>query len=129
MILTQYIPVLQPGVPFPDQCTAARMQLFSMRFADIESAVRDQFTRMFGHYGFDADRDIAAIIANRQGHAYLVNRPGMQFGKDGQPSPMTILRKPFNRIAFSHSELSGAQMWETAAEEGKRAAEQILALS
>ena len=129
VILTQYIPFLQPGVPFPDQCTAARMQLFSMRFADIESAVRDQFTRMFGHYGFDADRDIAAIIANRQGHAYLVNRPGMQFGKDGQPSPMTILRKPFNRIAFSHSELSGAQMWETAAEEGKRAAEQILALS
>jgi spermidine dehydrogenase len=129
VMLTQYIPFLQPGLPFPDQCTAARMQLFSMSFADIETMVRDQFTKMFAPYGFDAGRDIAAIIANRQGHAYLVNHPGMQFGKDGKPSPLAVLQKPFNRIAFSHSELTGAQMWETAAEEGKRAAEQILSLA
>jgi spermidine dehydrogenase len=129
VMLTQYIPFLVPDLPFPDQCTAARMQLFSMSFAQIEGLVRDQFTKMFGAYGFDADRDIAAIIANRQGHAYIVNHPGMQFGKDGQPSPLDVLKKPFNRIAFSHSELSGAQMWETAADEGKRAAERILAMS
>jgi spermidine dehydrogenase len=34
--------------------------------------VREQFTRMFEPYGFDANRDIAGIIANRQGHAYFV---------------------------------------------------------
>jgi len=129
VILTQYIPFLQPGLPFPDQCTAARMQLFSMSFADIEASVREQFTKMFGAYGFNVDRDIAAVIANRQGHAYVVNHPGMQFGRDGKPSPLDVLKKPFNRIAFSHSELSGAQMWETAAEEGRRAAEQILSMS
>lgn len=129
VILTQYIPFLVPDLPFPDQCTAARMQLFSMSFAQIETMAREQFTKMFGKYGFDADRDIAAIIANRQGHAYLVNHPGMQFGKDGKPSPLEVLKKPFHRIAFSHSEISGAQMWETAAEEGKRAAEQILSLA
>ena len=126
VILTQYIPFLQPGLPYAEQCTAARMQLFGMSFADIETMVREQFTKMFAPYGFDADRDIAAIIANRQGHAYLVNAPGMQFGKDGKKSPMEILREPWHRIAFSHSELTGAQMWETAAEQGKRAAEQIL---
>jgi spermidine dehydrogenase len=38
------------------------------------------------------------------------------------------LRQPFHRIAFSHSEVSGAQMWETAAEEGARAAKQMLGM-
>jgi spermidine dehydrogenase len=104
------------------------MQLFSMAFADIEAATRAQLTTMFGPYGFDWDRDVAGIIANRQGHAYFVGAPGFFFGKDGKPAARDVLRKPFNRIAFSHSELSGAQMWETAAEEGERAAKQVLAL-
>ena len=126
VVLTQYIPFLMPGVPFPDQCTQARLQLFSMSFADIEAQVREQFTKMFGPYGFDAERDIAAIISNRQGHAYFVAYPGFFYGKDGKSSPMEVLREPFHRIAFSHSELSGAQMWETAALEGERAAKQII---
>ena len=126
VVLTQYIPFLLPGVPFPDQCTQARLQLFSMSFADIEAQVREQFTKMFGPYGFDAGRDIAGIIANRQGHAYFVAYPGFYYGKNGKPSPMEVLREPFHRIAFSHSELSGAQMWETAALEGERAAKQII---
>ena len=40
---------------------AARMQLFSMIFADIKRAVRDQFTKMFADYGFDADRESPAL--------------------------------------------------------------------
>ena len=48
------------------------------------------------------------------------------YGKDGKPAPKDVLRKRHNRIAFAHSELSGQQMWETAAEEGERAAQQIL---
>ncbi len=125
-VLTMYNPFPLPGVPFPQQCTAARMQLFGMTYAGIESAVRQQFTRMFGDYGFDADRDIAGIISNRWGHAYVVDPPGFLFGKDGKPAPKDVLRKRFHRIAFGHSELSGAQMWETAAEEGERAGQQML---
>jgi spermidine dehydrogenase len=128
VVLTQYIPFPQPGVPFPQCCTAARMQLFSMPFADIEAATRDQLTKMFGPYGFDWDRDVAGVVANRQGHAYFVGAPGFFFGKDGKPAPKDVLRTPYHRIAFSHSELAGAQMWETAAEEGERAAKQVLAL-
>jgi len=127
-VLTQYIPFPQPGVAFPQNCTSARMQLFAMSFADIEAASREQLTKMFGPYGFDWDQDVAGIIANRQGHAYFVGGPGFFFGKDGKPAPKDILRTPFHRIAFSHSELAGAQMWETAAEEGERAAHQVLAL-
>ena len=125
-VLTMYNSFPMPGIPFPAQCTAARLQLFGMSYAQIEHAVRTQFTKMFGDYGFNADRDIAGIITNRWGHAYVVDPPGFFFGKDGKPAPKDILRKRFHRLSFGHSELSGAQMWETAAEEGERAAQQIL---
>ncbi len=125
-VLTMYNPFPLPGVPFPQQCTAARMLLFGMSYAQIEAAVREQFTRMFGGSGFDADRDIAGIITNRWGHAYVVDPPGFFFGKDGKPAPKDVLSQRFGRISFGHSELSGAQMWETAAEEGARAGQQAL---
>jgi spermidine dehydrogenase len=125
-VLTMYNPFPLPGVPFPQQCTAARMQMFGMSYAQIEAAVRQQFTAMFADHGFDAGRDIAGIITNRWGHAYVVDPPGFFFGKDGRPAPKDVLRRRFHRLSFGHSELSGAQMWETAAEEGERAALQIL---
>ena len=126
VVLTMYNPFPMPGVPYPQQCTSARMQLFGMSYKDIELGVREQFTKMFGDYGFDAKRDIAGITSNRWGHAYVVDPPGFFYGKDGKPAPKDILRKRHDRISFAHSELSGQQMWETAAEEGERAAQQIL---
>ncbi len=81
---------------------------------------------MFGVAGFDADRDIAGIIVNRQGHAYVVTPPGFFFGKEGNQAPSDIIREPHGRIAFAHSELLGYQMWEGAAHEGERAAQQLL---
>jgi spermidine dehydrogenase len=128
-VLTMYNPFPLPGVPFPQQCTAARMQLFGISYAQIETAVREQFTKLFGDAGFDAKRDIAGIISNRWGHAYIVSPPGFFFGKDSQPAPKDVIRKRFNRLAFGHSELSGQQMWETAAEEGQRAAQQIVEIT
>lgn len=128
-VLTLYNPNPLPGVPYPQQATAARMQVYGRSFADIEASVRDQFTRMFGDHGFDANRDIAGIISNRWGHAYAIDPPGFFFGKDGKPSPMAVLRKPFGRIAFGHSELSGTQGWETAAAQGDRAGKQMAELT
>ena len=40
-VLTMYNPFPLPGVPFPQQCTHARMQLFNMSYAQIEAAVRE----------------------------------------------------------------------------------------
>jgi spermidine dehydrogenase len=126
VVFSLYNPFCMPGIPFPEQCRVARMQLFGMPYKDIEMGVRNQFTKMFGDYGFNADRDIAGIISNRWGHAYVVDPPGFFFGKNGKPAPKDVIRKRFNRMSFAHSELSGQQMWETAAEEGERAANQIL---
>ena len=99
-----------------------------MSYKDIETKVVDQFTKMFAPYGFDAKRDIAGIVVNRQGHAYVVCPPGFQFGKDGKPAPREIVREGYGRVRFAHSELEGAQMWEGAVAEGERAVRQILEL-
>jgi len=125
-VFTMYNGYGLPGVPFPDQCTAARMSLFATPFSSIEEDVKYQFSEMFKEYDFDADRDIAGIVANRQGHAYVVDPPGFYFGKDGKPSPMDVLKESYGRVSFGHSELSGAQMWETAAEQGERAVHQAM---
>ncbi|MEM7277098.1 MAG: NAD(P)-binding protein [Pseudomonadota bacterium] len=125
-VLTMYNSFCLPGVPLEQQCVTARMKLFSMSYAQIEEQIRKQFTKMFAAGGFDADRDIAGITLNRQGHAYVVTPPGFFFGKDGNPPPSDIIRKPHGRISFAHAELMGYQMWEGAAHEGERAAKQML---
>jgi spermidine dehydrogenase len=125
-VLTMYNSFCLPGLPVEQQTVTARMKMFTMSYAAIEKGVRDQFTKMFGAAGFDADRDIAGITVNRQGHAYVVTPPGFFFGKDGEPPPSDVIRQPHGRITFAHSELMGYQMWEGAVHEGERAAQQML---
>ncbi len=124
-VLTMYNSFCLPGLPVKEQCVAARMKMFSMSYAEIEKKVIDQFTKMFGPGGFDAERDIAGITVNRQGHAYVVTPPGFFFGKDGKPSASDVIRKRHGRIGFAHAELKGYQMWEGAVHEGERAAHEI----
>lgn len=124
-VLTMYNSFCIPGLPIEQQTVAARMKMFGMSYADIEKKVRDQFTAMFAAGGFDADRDIAGIIVNRQGHAYAATPPGFFFGRNGKPSPADVIRQPYGRIAFAHAELMGMQMWEGAVHEGERAGHQV----
>jgi spermidine dehydrogenase len=124
-VLTMYNSFCIPGLPVEQQTVAARMRMFGMSYAEVENRVRDQFTKMFAEGGFDADRDIAAITINRQGHAYVVTPPGFFFGKNGQAAPSDVIRQMHGRIAFAHAELIGAQMWEGAVHEGERAGQQV----
>jgi spermidine dehydrogenase len=124
-VLTLYNSFCIPGLPVEQQAVAARMKMFAMSYADVEKKVREQFTKMFAAAGFDADRDIAGITINRQGHAYVVTPPGFFFGRDGQPAPSDVIRQRHGRITFAHAELLGAQMWEGAVHEGERAARQL----
>lgn len=128
VVLTQYNPFLLPGLPHAQQCTAARMQLFGLSYAEIEASVRTQFTKLFGAAGFDAKRDIAGITTNRWGHAYVATQPGFFFGSNGGPAPRELMRQGYRRINFGHSELLGMQTWHNAFEEGERAARQALKL-
>ena len=131
-ILTFYIPftsvVSHTGLSLREQSLAARHALFGLSYAEIEGKIREQMTVMFGDYGFDADRDIAGIITNRWGHAYVVPQPGFYFGVDGKRAPSDVVREGYGRIRFGHSELTGFQLWTTACDEGERAAKQAMSL-
>ena len=125
-VLTYYVPFTQVGLPVEQQGPVARAEMLSKSYRDYELAVREQLTEMLGAQGFDARRDIAGIILNRWGHAYVDPYPGFYFGRDGQPAPRDIVRTPLGRIAFGHSELQGHQNWIGGVQEGRRAAEQVL---
>jgi spermidine dehydrogenase len=125
-MLTMYVGFPQTGSPISVQTAAARAMLFGTSYADFELKIRRQLQQMFGSAGFDARRDIAGIVINRWGHAYIAPQPGFYFGPPGRPSPLEVIRKHYGRIAFGHSELSGRQSWGRAAQEAQRAAQQIL---
>jgi spermidine dehydrogenase len=82
--------------------------------------------KMFSPGGFDPKRDVAGIVLNRWGHAYITPGPGFYAGRDGKPAPSDVLRRPLGTLMFAHSELAGNQNWIEASTEGRRAAHQAL---
>jgi spermidine dehydrogenase len=103
------------------------MELLSTSFRAYEQQIREQFDQMFSVGGFDAKRDIAGIILNRWGHAYLSPQPGFFFGQNGKPAPRQVLRDaPFGRIAFANTDLAGAMDHRYSILEAQRAVGQLL---
>jgi spermidine dehydrogenase len=125
-MLTFYVGFPEAGVPIDRQTSAARARLFGTSYADFELQIRKQLQQMLGDSGFDARRDIAGIVINRWGHAYIAPQPGFYFGTPGNPAPLEVIRERHGRIAFGHSELSGRQSWGRAAQESRRALKQVL---
>ena len=126
-VLTLKVLYSYPGLPTEAQGHRGRGEMLSTSFAEYERRIREQFQGMFGHTGFDERRDIAGIILNRWGHAYLSPSPGFFFGKNGQPAPSDVLRAaPFGRIAFANADLSGIMDHRTSILEANRAVGQLL---
>jgi spermidine dehydrogenase len=116
-----------PGMPIAEQGHRGRGEMLSTPFAEYERQIRQQFAAMFSATGFDARRDIAGIILNRWGHAYLNPQPGFFFGRDGKPAAREILRAaPFGRIAFANTDLAGIMDHRCSILEAQRAVGQLL---
>ena len=128
IVLNLKILFSKPGLPLQEQVARGRSELFSTPFRVYERQIREQFTMLFGRAGFDAKRDIAGIILNRWGHAYLSPQPGFFFGSNGKPAPGEVLRaNPFGRIAFANSDLSGIMDHRMSIAEARRAVNQVTA--
>lgn len=137
VVLTVKVLYAYPGLSTEDQGHRGRAEMLSTSFREYEQRLRDQFSSMFAHDGFDAKRDIAAIILNRWGHAYLNPQPGFFFGtvqRDSatghsvtRPAPRELLRSaPFGRIAFANTDLAGAMDHRFSILEAHRAVNQLL---
>jgi spermidine dehydrogenase len=126
-VLTFFVDFARPGLPSRTQGELGRAELLSTPFAGYERQIREQMTEMFGVSGFDAKRDVAGIVLNRFGHAFINPEPGFFFGLNGKPAPRDTLRNgPFGRVAFSHADLAGAMDHRNAFIESDRAISQLL---
>jgi len=126
-VLTIKVLFAQPGLSIAEQGSRGRAQLLGTSFAQYERAFREQLADMFARGGFDPRRDIAGIILNRWGHAYVNPQPGFFFGINGQPAPRDILRtRPHGRIAFANTDLAGASDHRNSIREADRAVQQLL---
>ena len=126
VVLTLKILFSSPDLPIGEQVRRGRAELLSKSFRDYERQIREQFTIMFASSGFDAKRDIAGLILNRWGHAYLSAQPGFFFGSGGKEGPGEFLRKnPLGRVAFANSDLSGIMDHRASILEAKRAVQQV----
>jgi len=125
-VMTFYVPFNNPGHSIAQQGAIGRAQLLSKSYADYEREIVGQMNAMFSAYGFKAEQDIAGIVLNRWGHAYISPQPGFHFGKDGKDAPKDVVRKGFGRIQFGHSELSGYMSHTRALHEGAGAAVRVM---
>ena len=125
-VMTFYVPFNNPGYPADVQGVIGRAELLSKSYRQYEAEIIGQMGSMFSAYGFDAAKDVAGIVLNRWGHAYISPQPGFHFGKDGHEAPKEIVKRGFGRIQFGHSELSGYMSHTRALAEGARAASAAL---
>ena len=121
-VMTFYVPFNNPGHPISVQRTIGRAELLSKSYSDYEKEIVEQMTLIFSDYGFNTREDIAAIVLNRWGHAYISPQPGFHFGKDGKESPKEIVKNGYRQIQFGPSELNGYMGHTNALTEGSRAA-------
>ena len=127
VVLTLKVLFPRYGLPLQQQGDWGRAQLLATPFREYERQIRTQLSEMFSASGFDAARDIAGIVLNRWGHAYVSPQPGFFFGSDEKPPARAILRAaPFGRIAFANTDLSGTPDHRTAIGEAHRAVGQLL---
>ena len=125
IVLSFYTPFYYPGLAVAAQGTKGRAELLSTSYDDYEGRIYAQMMKLFGSSGFKPERDVAGLILNRWGHAYSVPYPGF-FGGNGGTAPRDVIRKGYGRIAIGHSELDGLQHYGPAADEGRRAFNQVM---
>ena len=125
-ILSFYTPFHHPGLPLREQTTLGRTELLTTAYPEFERRIYAQMVKLFAASGFRPERDVAGLILNRWGHAFSVPFPGFFGGAAGKGgAPRDIIRNPYGRVAFAHSELNGWQHWGPAADEGRRAFNQL----
>ena len=125
IVLSFYTPFYYPGLEVAAQGAIGRAELLATSFHDYERQIYAQMMKLFGSSGFNPQRDVAGVILNRWGHAYSVPYPGFYGGKGGI-APRDVIRKGYGRVAFGHAELDGLQHYGPAADEGRRAFNQVI---
>ncbi|MEM1232316.1 MAG: NAD(P)-binding protein [Pseudomonadota bacterium] len=109
---------------------AGQHVVYGKSFADFEAAIRSQLSAALGAYGFDADRDIAAITVNRWTHGYAYEPMGhsSELAADDPASPHYAARQQHHRISIANSDAEYSAYVDAAFDAAWRAVEEQRAL-
>lgn len=96
----------EPGLPNKDQYKAGRAKMLEMSYNDYESDIFNHLGGMLGPYGFDPERDIAAITLNRWAHGYAYEFEGIDvpLEYDRYTGPHILGRQQMGRISIANSD-------------------------
>ena len=114
------------GLPVKEQYRAGQQKMLEMSYEDFETNIFGHLDGMLGPYGFDAERDIAAITLNRWPHGYAWG-PNPLFDPDyaeGE-APNEIGRRPFGRIRIANSDAGARAYLDCAIDEAWRAVSEL----
>ncbi len=118
---------IPPGTPVREQMRLVRQGLLETSFEDFERRIREQMTRVLGPAGFDAARDIEAIMVNRWPHGYALATNTL-FDPEWAPGeePWKVASRQFGRITIANTDASGIDLTQTAFDEAHRAVDELL---
>ena len=94
------------GLPARDQYRVGRAKLMEMSYDDFEQDIYAHLDGMLGPYGFDPEREIAAITLNRwpHGYAYEYEGVGIPGEYDRYHGPHIAGRAQIGRISIANAD-------------------------
>lgn len=118
------------GLPPMDQHRAGRARLMQMSYDDFEQNIFSHLDGMLGPYGFDAEREIAAITLNRwsHGYAYEFAGVGVPVEYDRYNGPHITGRAQIGRISIANSDSEAYAYVDGAIDAADRAVNEQLSL-
>ncbi|MEM8766247.1 MAG: spermidine dehydrogenase, partial [Pseudomonadota bacterium] len=115
-----------PGLTPREQHRVGRAKLLGTPFSTIEADVRATLQEVFGPFGFEADRDMAAITVNRWPHGYAYGHHSL-FDPDYEPgtAPHEIGRARHGNITIANSDAGARAYLDEAINQGHRAVTEL----
>ena len=115
-----------PGIADPRAALRAARQLFlERRFADYETAIRTDLTRMLGPGGFDAGRDVLAITVNRWSHGYSWGTNPLVDDWEEHEEVIETARRRVGRVTIANSDSDWSAYAHVAIDQAKRAVDEL----
>ncbi len=128
VISAWYSPTVR-GLPARTQYKASRAKLLQMSYQDFENNIYSHLDGMLGPYGFDAEREIAAITLNRWPHGYAYEFEGVGVPADygRYNGPHIAGRAQIGRISIANSDSEAYAYVDGAIDAADRAINEQLA--
>ena len=121
------------GLPPREQFRVGRARMLARPFAEYESAILSQMDKVWGPYGMDARRDVAAITVNRWPHGYSYSYDPLwdppEYDIYADTGPHVAGRAQMHRVSIANSDAGALAMVQEAIGQAHRAVTEQLAVS